>query len=150
MTGTGKPDTSALGTAAGNWIEEVLAKSPFAASLGIELVSAEPERVVFRLPFRKSSTTVGTIVHGGAIATLIDIAGAAASASAIAGDDAFGGATANMTVAFLAPSDGQDIVAEGVVIQRGRTQTVTDVVVRDGNGTLVAKGLVTSRIFRTR
>lgn len=150
MTGPIVPAARGVGGAAARWIENVLARSPFAVSLGVELVSAEPERVVFRLPFRQSSTTVGTIVHGGAIATLIDITGAAASASAIDGDDAFGGATANLTVAFLAPSDGVDILAEGVVVQRGRTQTVTDVAVRDSAGALVAKGLVTSRIFRAK
>lgn len=75
------------------WIDEILVKSPFAEPLGLQVVAAEPDRVSLRLPFRAGLATVGTIVHGGAIATLIDVAGAAASASAITGDDAAGGAT---------------------------------------------------------
>lgn len=130
------------------WIDEVLARSPFATPLAIEVVKAETDRVVMRLPFRPDLATVGSIVHGGAIATLIDIAGAAASASGIADGETVGGATANLTVAYLAAADGSDLTAEAQVIQRGRSQTVSDVFVRDGEGRLIAKGMVTSRIFR--
>lgn len=132
-----------------NWIEEVLAKSPFAGPLGISVKFAEPDRAILSLPFRPSLATVGTIVHGGAIATLVDIAGAAASASGIA-EEAAGGATASLTLSFLAPADGVDLEAEALVIQRSRTQTVSDVSVRDADGRLVAKGMVTSRIFLPR
>ncbi|GLS32952.1 uncharacterized domain 1-containing protein [Mesorhizobium albiziae] len=134
--------------AARYWIDEILIKSPFAKPLGIEVVDAEPERVTLRLPFRTDLATVGNIVHGGAIATLIDVAGAAASASGIAGDDTVGGATTHLNVAYLAPAEGRDIAAEAVVAHRTRSQTVTDVSVRDCEGALIAKGTVTSRIFR--
>ncbi|BCH25979.1 PaaI family thioesterase [Mesorhizobium sp. L-8-3] len=130
------------------WIEDVLAKSPFAAPLGIEVVEAETDRVVMKLPFRPQLATVGSIVHGGAIATLVDVTGAAASASGLADGDAVGGATANLAIAYLAAADGCDLTAEALVIQRGRNQTVSDVTVRDDAGRLVAKGMVTSRIFR--
>lgn len=131
-----------------HWIDEVLVKSPFAKPLGLQVVAAEIDRVVLRLPFRPDLATVGSIVHGGAIATLIDIAGAAASASGIADDDTAGGATAQLTVAYLAPADGRDIEAEAVVAHRTRSQTLSDVSVRDAEGTLLAKGTVISRIFR--
>lgn len=130
------------------WIGDVLARSPFATRLGVEVVEAERDRVLMKLPFRPDLATVGSIVHGGAIASLIDITGAAASASAISDGEAVGGATANLTVAYLAAANGCDLTAEALVIQRGRSQTVCDVSVRDGEGWLVAKGMVTSRIFR--
>lgn len=132
------------------WIDEVLGKSPFAVMLGIEVVEAEPDRVRFRLPFKPALATVGAVVHGGAIATLIDIAGAAASGSGIDEDDVIGGATSQIDVAYLVAADGCDLVAEAQVIQRSRSQTVSDVFVRDGAGQLIAKGMVTSRIFRKR
>jgi acyl-coenzyme A thioesterase PaaI-like protein len=50
-------------------------------------------------------------------------------------------------LSYLAPADGVDLAAEARVIQRGRSQTVSDVEVRDPSGRLVAKGLVTSRLF---
>lgn len=132
------------------WIDEVLAKSPFAAMLGIEIAEAEPNRVLVRLPFRADLATVGTIVHGGAIATLIDIAGAAASGSGINDDSIAGGATSQLDVAYLVAADGCDLLAEALVIQRSAGQTVSDVFVRDGEGQLIAKGMVTSRLFRKR
>lgn len=135
-------------TSARYWIDEILMKSPFAAPLGLEVVAAEMDKVLLRLPFRTDLATVGSIVHGGAVATLIDVAGAAASASGISGDDVTGGATSHLTIAYLAPADGCDIEARAVVVHRTRSQTVSDVSVRDVGGRLVAKGTVTNRIFR--
>lgn len=132
------------------WIDEVLARSPFATILGIEIPEAAPDRVVVRLPFRPDLATVGTVVHGGAIATLVDIAGAAASGSGIIDDDVAGGATSQLDVAYLVAADGCDLFAEALVVQRSRSQTVSDVFVRDGKGRLIAKGMVTSRLFRKR
>ena len=139
-----------LSNSARYWIDNVVATSPVAATLGIAIAEAEPDRVLVALPFRPRNVTVGSIVHGGVIATLIDIAGAAASGSALGDGEATGGATAQMTVAYLAPADGCDLLAEAHVIQRGKSQTVSDVFVRDHEVRLVAKGMVTSRIFRTK
>jgi uncharacterized protein (TIGR00369 family) len=127
-------------------VDDVLLGSSLARRLGIALESLEPERVVLAMPFRPDNVTVGSIVHGGAIATLIDIAGAAASASG-APSEVAGGATSALTVSYLAPADGVPLSAEARVIQRGRSQTVSDVEVRDDTGRLVAKALVTSRLF---
>ena len=42
--------------------------------LGIELQSLEPDRAQLRLPYDARLATVGDVVHGGAIASLIDTA----------------------------------------------------------------------------
>ena len=128
------------------WITDVLLGSPVARTLGVELKSADPDRVVLALPFRAGNVTLARIVHGGAIATLIDIAGAAASASGADGALVRGGATASLTVHYLAPADGVDLEAEAVVVRRGRRQTVSDITVRSGTA-IVAKALLTSTIF---
>jgi len=52
---------------------------PFAELLGMELVSAEPERVVARLAVRKELCTIPDILHGGAIMSLADTIGAVAT-----------------------------------------------------------------------
>ncbi|MVA99912.1 hotdog fold thioesterase [Nitratireductor sp. CAU 1489] len=128
------------------WIDQVLAGSPVARRIGLRFTTVEPDRVVATLPFDPDNVTVDDIVHGGVIATLIDIAGAAASASGI-GDSVAGGATATMSIAYLAPAHACDLAAEAVVVQRGRTQTVADIAVRDPRGRAIATGIVTSRIF---
>lgn len=132
------------------WIEKILTGSALARHLGVTLATVEKDRVVLALPFDPANVTVEDIVHGGAIATLIDIAGAAASASGLKEGEASGGTTASMTVSYLAAARGADLTAEAVVIQRSRSQTVADVYVRDEDKRLVAKGMVTSRIFAAR
>lgn len=131
-----------------HFIDEVLAKSPFAGPLGLVVETREPDRIVLRLPFAPNLPTVANIVHGGAIATLIDVAGAAASASAADPEKFVSGATINLTVTYVAMANGVDLLAEALVIQRSGTQTVSDVFVRDPAGKLVAKGTVISRLFR--
>ena len=53
--------------------------SPFAQELGIELVAIGDDRAELRLPWAPRLATMGEVVHGGAIATLLDTAGMAAA-----------------------------------------------------------------------
>jgi uncharacterized protein (TIGR00369 family) len=126
-------------------IRDILMGSPVAKNLGVALDTLEVDRVVLRLPFSPANVTIGNIVHGGVVATLIDIAGAVASFSG-APQGAMG-ATSALAINYLAPADGTDLVAEARIVQRGRSQTVADVTVRDAAGRLVAKALSTNRIF---
>ena len=128
------------------WVHEVLLASPVARHLGIALVSLAPDRVVMSLPFVAHNVTLGAIVHGGVIATLADVAGAAASASGAPGDMVRGGATANFTIHYLAPADGCELLAEAVVVKRSARQTTSDITVRAGDA-VVAKALLNSTIF---
>ena len=50
----------------------LLAMIPFATTLGIELVTASPEEVVGRLPWREELCTTGGALHGGALMSLAD------------------------------------------------------------------------------
>ena len=49
---------------------------PLARLLGVEIVEAEPKRVVARLTVREALCTSGGILHGGAFMALADTAGA--------------------------------------------------------------------------
>lgn len=130
------------------WIDGVIAGSPVAKALGVEITDAEVDSVSVRLPFDDQLTTVPDTVHGGVIATLVDIAGAACSASGVRADDgATGGATTHLSVTYLAPGRG-DLEAFAAVVHRTRSTTQTEVAVRDADGRLVATGQVSSRIFR--
>lgn len=130
------------------WIDGVVAGSPVAKALGVEITDAEVDSVSIRLPYDDQLTTVPDTVHGGVVATLIDIAGAACSASGVTADDgATGGATTHLSVTYLAPGRG-DLEAFGAVVHRTRSMTQTEVAVRDADGRLVATGQVSSRIFR--
>lgn len=132
------------------FVEKVLIDSPLGSKLGIQLRSLGPEAATLLLPFDPSNVTVQEMVHGGAIASLIDVAGAIGSASNVDPEQRRGGATTNMTVNYLAAANGVDLIATARVIQRSKRQTVTEVDVRaagDESQPLVAKGIVTSRLF---
>lgn len=130
------------------WIDEVILGSPVARALGATLVSAEVDAVTVELPSGDHLTTVPGITHGGVLATLIDIAGAAAAATGVRPEDgATGGATSQLTVSYLTPGRG-DLRATATVLHRTRSTSYADVRVRDANGALVASGHVSSRILR--
>ncbi|KRB78487.1 hypothetical protein ASE01_04285 [Nocardioides sp. Root190] len=130
-----------------DWIEGVLAGSPVARSLGIEVLEVRVDRVRLGLAFRDDLTTVPGVLHGGVVATLIDVAGASASASGLtAGDGATGGATSHLSVAYLAPATSSLTVA-ATVRHRTRSGTHAEVEVRDAEERLVATATVTSRVF---
>ncbi len=128
------------------WVTDVLLGSPVARAIGVRLVVLDIDRVVMALPFKQDNVTLAAIVHGGVIATLIDIAGAASSASGADGAKVRGGATGNLAIHYLAPADGCDLEVEAIVIKRGMRQTVSDITVRSSDA-ILAKALLTSAIL---
>lgn len=138
--------TTRLEPFARQWIE-VVTGSPAAKALGIEIGTVRVDFVRLRLPYDDNHTTVPQTVHGGVIATLIDIAGAAASGSGITSNDgATGGATSHLSVTYLARASG-DLCAEAKVVHGTRSMTHSEVAVRSDDDHLLATGQVSSRIF---
>ncbi|MBB2916846.1 PaaI family thioesterase [Cupriavidus alkaliphilus] len=131
-------------------VDNVLLGSPVARALGVRLASLAPDHVELEMPFLPTNVTHGSIVHGGVIATLIDIAGAAAAASGASADDVKGGATGSLSIQYLAPAQGAALRAVASVARRGRRQVVTDVSVyaeAPDEGVLVARALMSSAMF---
>jgi uncharacterized protein (TIGR00369 family) len=123
-------------------MRQFLAHSPYVKHLGYGLESIEADRAVLAMPFAPQLATVGDLVHGGALASLID---SAATAAAWSGADvpADGrSSTVGMTVNYLAPANGQDLTAVSQVLRRGRNLVHCDVDVRDAQGEAVARGVV--------
>jgi uncharacterized protein (TIGR00369 family) len=133
-----EPDGAAL---ARSWIEN----SPFVAHLGIRLEELAPDGARLRLPFTDALPTMGDVVHGGAISSLIDTAAAAAAWSGAEVPERIRASTIGITVEFLAPARGQGVTAEARVLRRGAiTFLAVDVVADDGQ--VVATALVTYRL----
>lgn len=118
---------------------------PFSALLGLQITEVSPDFCRMYLPFRPELRTAGEVVHGGAIATLIDTAGVVAAWSNV-GPGVTRGATANLTVSFLAAAEAVDLTAEARVIRRGRSIVFVDVDVITPSGERIAKGLVTYKL----
>lgn len=56
--------------------QQALDSMPFCKAIGVEFVSVSPEEVRARLPWTEDGCTIGGALHGGALMTLADGAGA--------------------------------------------------------------------------
>ena len=99
-----------------------------------------------RLPYVEALTTIGDMVHGGAIASLVDVAATAACWAHPGLDATSRGTTIGLTLNFLNAGRGQDLVAAADVIQRGKSIVVCDVTVSGADATVVARALVTYKL----
>lgn len=127
-------------------LDQVIAKSPYGALLGLEFVDASEDCVRLKLPYRDEVTTVGDTVHGGAISGLVD---SAATASFWASPNIAPGArgtTIGFSINFVSAGRGQDLVATARVRRRGREISTGEVTVADMDGREVAYALVTYKL----
>ena len=133
-------------------LRELIGEVPFWQTVGISLDAAEVGRVRLRLAMREDLRTFGErrVLHGGAIATLIDSAAASATRTLRGADEPpwRGLATTDMHVSYLAAVTGGEVTAEGRVLRAGGRVAFIDVEVRDDAGELVARGTVTLQIRR--
>lgn len=135
-----KPDGAAL---ARGWLEH----SPFVAHLDIRLEEIGPDRARLVMPFNDSLPTIGDVVHGGAISSLVDTAAATAAWSGADVPEKPRASTVGMSIDFLAPARGQGITADARVVRRaGRGLCFCQVGVFDEDGSQVAQALVTYQL----
>jgi uncharacterized protein (TIGR00369 family) len=127
-------------------IRQFLPTSPYVGHLGIQLTTMQPGVATLTLPFADALVTIRTIVHGGAIASLIDTAAAVAAWSDAEVPTNVRGTTVNLTVTYLAPAEKEDLQAVARVLRRGRTLVYLDVEVSSASGRAIAKGLVTYKL----
>jgi len=124
-----------------------LRNEPFSTLLGLQIDEVKKDFCRMRMPFRPELRTTADVVHGGAIATLIDTAGVTA-AWTVVDADVTRGATASLTVNYLSSAHSTDLIAEAQVIRRGRSVVFVDVDVTSLSGERVAKGLLTYKLGR--
>jgi uncharacterized protein (TIGR00369 family) len=122
-----------------------LASSPFAKVTGLELTELEPDRATVVMPFDRRLTTLGDVVHGGAIATLLDVAAVAAAWSGVTDEGAATGATVSSSVNYTRAARGSDLTAGARATRRTSRFCFCDVQVTDHDERLVAQGIVTYR-----
>ena len=130
-------------------LDAAIAGAPFGKRLGFVLEDFDASHATLRLPYDAQNVTFGDTVHGGAIASLIDVA---AVAAAWAGHDDFTGlkgATLGLSLSYLAPARGCDLVATATVRRRGRAIVFLEVVVcSDPEDAVVATAQVTYHLTK--
>ena len=110
---------------------------PFAALLGVEVVSAEPERIVGAMIVRKEFCTRPDVAHGGAIMAFADTLGALATVASLPE----GGRTTTIEskTNFIGPAPlGGRLIGETTPVHRGRRTMVWQTRVTTQDGKLVA------------
>jgi uncharacterized protein (TIGR00369 family) len=125
---------------------EALEKAPFAILLGLKVESSARGAAVVRMPFNLRLLNDGgpkAPVHGGAIATLADMAACAAVWSL---DETVRSATISMTVNYTGFATESDLVARAQVRRKGKRIASISVEIVDDSGALVADALVTYKI----
>lgn len=108
----------------------------FARHLGIEVVSMDIDHVVLRLPYREFLGIER--INGGAIASLVDLAGTCACWSNPVVSDAARGATVGFTINYLKLAVESSLTASGRVRRRGGSLCVAEVSVVNEAGEEVA------------
>jgi uncharacterized protein (TIGR00369 family) len=98
-----------------------------------------------RLPWRPELTQPAGMVHGGAIATLVDSVLVPAIGSGY--DEPRNFATIDMQLQFRGAVLGEDMVAEGWVTTRGRSIVFCEAEVTTVSGKPVAKAMLTFRVL---
>lgn len=117
--------------------------------VGLQLEEVRVDYARMRLPFREELEQPAGVVHGGAIATLIDTVVVPAIGSGY--DELMQLLTLDLQIRFLSAAVRTDVVAEGWVTRRGRSVLFCQAEVRAAtNGDLVAEGWLTYKVSPMR
>ena len=122
------------------------AHSPFSALLGLRMESSSTGTAVIRMPFQAKLLNDGgpsVPIHGGAIASLVDIAACAAVWTL---DATSRSATISMTVNYTGMAIQTDLVARATVRRHSKRVASVNVEILDSKDALVADALVTYKI----
>jgi uncharacterized protein (TIGR00369 family) len=136
---------------AGPWDTEIeeSGNGPYLRMLGITIEEADAGHAVLRMPWSAGLDTfrINHVMHGGAIASLIDAAASMALRTLHRPEDPPWRitSTSDLNISYLNAAT-KDIVAEASVLRSGRTIAFFQIDVRDSDGTMVAVGRATMYI----
>ncbi|MBY0275670.1 hotdog fold thioesterase [Candidatus Binatia bacterium] len=123
--------------------------SPFTMRLGVASAAIAPGHAVALLPHADAILDHDRTVHEGALATLVDCAGGAASWSVDGFDPSGRAATIGMHLCFAAGTRGENVAAEAVTAWHGDGVYVSAITVAGRvSRRVIASGTVTYRIVR--
>lgn len=114
-------------------IRESFARQGFMRTLGAVLESIESGTVTITCGFGEGLTQQHGLFHGGAVASLVDVACGYAALSVMPEDREV--LTVEFKIHFLKPAKTDRVVAVGKVVQTGRTLTVCEGSVFDATRT---------------
>ena len=122
----------------------LLEASPYPASLGLMVEELGEESAHFILPFKNQNSNPGKALHGGVVASMIDLGGLAVAREAL-GADAGPLHTASIQVSYLSAAIDQPIFVDVTLLRRGKEICHVETVVRTEEDKPIARGLSTVR-----
>jgi uncharacterized protein (TIGR00369 family) len=129
-------------------LESAARNLPFVSLLGIELESAEPGSAVMRFDVRDELKRDNGVVHGGAIATLIDTCTAFAIIPLLVEGEH--SVTVDLTISYLRPLTAGTARAKAMILRQGGRVIVLSADVLDHEGNLAATALSTYLRVKSR
>jgi uncharacterized protein (TIGR00369 family) len=118
-------------------------RSGFAHAMGVRVMSGAAGEAVVECDVGPDHLNIGGTVHGGVIATLVDVAVGVACHSLDAEGSGRAMATTELNVTFLQPSSIGPVSCRARIRRRGRSLAVGEAEVTDGSGRLMALGRAT-------
>jgi uncharacterized protein (TIGR00369 family) len=113
--------------------------------LGLQVEETRIDYCRMRLPFKAELLHPGGIVHGGAIASLMDAVLVPAVGSVLGRNDRY--STVDLHVQYIGAVKDEDVVAEGWVTKRGRTVVFCESeAIGASSGRVVAKSVLTYNV----
>ena len=122
-------------------IQKAIDTVPFARLLGIEIDEVSSGTATLGLTIRKQLTQNHGVVHGGAIASLIDTATAFAIISLLAPRERV--TTVDLAISYLRPLTEGRVTAVAKVLRSGKRLFVVSAQVLDKDGKLASTALTT-------
>jgi uncharacterized protein (TIGR00369 family) len=138
------PEVSARWSKFGNWDREY-----FPTLVGLRVEEVRTDYCRMRMPFRSELEQPAGVVHGGAIATILDSVVVPAVGSAYTAEHRF--STVDMHVQYVAALVQEDGIAEGWVVRRGRSTVFCESeLIGATTGKLIARSLLTYNVSAPR
>src|SRR6267142_6879602 len=124
-----------------NRIREAFASVPYAKLIGLELGEMKPGEANLHLDIRDELKQNQGVVHGGAVASLIDTASAFAVVTQLEAHERV--TTTDLTIHYLRPVTAGRLSATARTVRAGRRLFVLSVEVTDDQQKLVATAVTT-------
>jgi uncharacterized protein (TIGR00369 family) len=128
-------------------LARALVAVPFIAGRGMRITHMHDGRATVEMPWRADNAADAERMHEGAVAALLDTAGAMASWSLVGLDYRLKASTVGIHVSCHGPARGEGVIASARTVRRTNESFANAVTVRgETSGGLVATGSVTYRI----
>jgi 1,4-dihydroxy-2-naphthoyl-CoA hydrolase len=127
--------------------EQLHALVPLSATLGMRLVEARPDSVRLAMDWRAELCTAAGVLHGGALMTLADTAGAACAYLNLRSADERT-TTIESKTNLLAAVRGGTVTATATPLNVGSSVVVVETEIRDDDDRLVAKTIQSQAVLR--